>query len=322
MDDERSPGTGDGGDRRRRSLDSTGGAGLAVRRDVDERRTTSAGTIDGHSEAADGPEGTSDVPDRSRASPGTVSLVGAGPGDPDLLTVRACRLLRTADVVLHDSLLRDAVLEELPSDVEVVNVGKRGEHRTEQSTINDLLVERARAGDAVVRLKGGDPFVFGRGGEEAQHLAAQDVPFEVVPGVSSVLAAPGVAGIPLTHREHSSRFTVITGHETPEKDGSSLDWNDIAGQIKRGGTLVILMGVRTLEENVRALRKHGVAADTPAAIVQRATWPRQAVLTGTLEDIVERTREADVETPATTVVGEVLNVHDEIEKDLCPFEPA
>jgi uroporphyrin-III C-methyltransferase len=269
-----------------------------------------------------GSGGANDVPERSRAAPGTVYLVGAGPGDPDLLTVRAWRLLRTADVVLHDSLLREAILEDLPPSVEVLDVGKRGEVRTEQSAINDLLVERARAGDAVVRLKGGDPFVFGRGGEEAQHLAAHDVAFEVVPGVSSVLAAPGIAGIPLTHREHASRFTVITGHETPEKDGSSLDWDDIAGQIDRGGTLVILMGVRTLAENVRALRDHGVAADTPAAIVQRATWPRQAVVSGTLEDIVERTREADVKPPATTVVGEVLEVHDEIEDDLCPFEPA
>ncbi|MFW5895959.1 MAG: uroporphyrinogen-III C-methyltransferase, partial [archaeon] len=212
MDDERSPGTGNAGDRRRESPDATGGTGLAFRRNDEERRDGPAGRTEddpADSDGSGGSGGASDVPERSRATPGTVSLVGAGPGDPDLLTVRACRLLRTADVVLHDSLLRDAILEELPSDVEVVNVGKRGEHRTEQSTINDLLVERARAGDAVVRLKGGDPFVFGRGGEEAQYLAAHDVAFEVVPGVSSVLAAPGVAGIPLTHREHSSRFTVI-----------------------------------------------------------------------------------------------------------------
>jgi uroporphyrin-III C-methyltransferase len=194
------------------------------------------------------------VPERSRAAGGTVYLVGAGPGDPDLLTVRARRLIETADVVLHDALTRDTLVDRIPTSAEVVDVGKRAGHRTPQSAINDLLVDHAAVGDAVVRLKGGDPFVFGRGGEEAQHLADHGVAFEIVPGVSSIIAAPGLAGIPLTHRDLSSRFTVITGHETPDKEESSLDWSAIAREITGGSTLVILMGVRTLERNVAALR--------------------------------------------------------------------
>ena len=182
------------------------------------------------------------VLERARAASGTVYLVGAGPGDPDLLTVRAHRLLETADVVFHDALTRETLVDRIPRSVDVVDVGKRAERRTSQSEIDALLVERASDGDAVVRLKGGDRFVFGRGGEEAKHLAEHGVAFEVVPGVSSVIAAPGLAGIPLTHRGISSRFTVITGHETPEKDGNSLDWAVIADEIASGATLVVLMG--------------------------------------------------------------------------------
>ena len=182
------------------------------------------------------------VLERARAASGTVYLVGAGPGDPDLLTVRAHRLLETADVVFHDALTRETLVDRIPRSVDVVDVGKRAERRTSQSEIDALLVERASDGDAVVRLKGDDRFVFGRGGEEAKHLAEHGVAFEVVPGVSSVIAAPGLAGIPLTHRGISSRFTVITGHETPEKDGNSLDWAAIADEIASGATLVVLMG--------------------------------------------------------------------------------
>jgi uroporphyrin-III C-methyltransferase len=182
------------------------------------------------------------VPERARAASGTVYLVGAGPGDPDLLTVRAHRLLETADVVFHDALTRETLVDRIPRSVDAVDVGKRAERRTPQSEINALLVERASDGDAVVRLKGDDRFVFGRGGEEAKHLAERGVAFEVVPGVSSVIAALGLAGIPLTHRGISSRFTVITGHETPEKDGRSLDWAAIADEIASGATLVVLTG--------------------------------------------------------------------------------
>ncbi|MFB6069237.1 MAG: uroporphyrinogen-III C-methyltransferase [Halobacterium sp.] len=262
------------------------------------------------------------VPERSRAANGTVYLVGAGPGDPDLLTVRARRLIATADVVLHDALTRDALVDRIPASTDVVDVGKRVEYKTPQSEINDLLVDRAAAGDAVVRLKGGDPFVFGRGGEEVQHLAAHGVSFEIVPGVSSVIAAPGLAGIPLTHRDLSSRFTVITGHETPDKGESSLDWSAIAGEIANGSTLVILMGVRTLERNVAALRSHGVDGDVPVALVQKAAWESQRVVHGTLDGIVDVVERSSISPPATTVVGDVVSVREEVASELDDFEPA
>ncbi|WIV66479.1 uroporphyrinogen-III C-methyltransferase [Natrialbaceae archaeon AArc-T1-2] len=264
----------------------------------------------------------SSLPNRCHASPGTVYLIGAGPGDPDLLTVRARLLVETADVILHDALVRKAMLETLPASAEIVDVGKRVEYKTPQEEINDLLVSHARDGDAVVRLKGGDPFVFGRGGEEAQHLTDHEVPFQIVPGVSSVLAAPGVAGIPLTHRDVSSRFTVITGHETPDKDESALDWDAISAAVESGGTLVVLMGVRTLERNVTALRDHGVDPDKPVALVQKATWDDQHVVRGTLETIVDRAEAESVSPPATAVIGDVTAIRDEIEPALEPFDPA
>ncbi|SDR36283.1 uroporphyrinogen-III C-methyltransferase [Natronobacterium texcoconense] len=265
---------------------------------------------------------TPSIPERCRAAPGHVYLIGAGPGDPDLLTVRARWLIETADVVLHDALVRNAMLESLPDSAEIVDVGKRVEYKTPQSEINDLLVERARAGDAVVRLKGGDPFVFGRGGEEAQHLTEHDVPFQIVPGVSSVIAAPGIAGIPLTHRDISSRFTVITGHETPDKDESALDWGAIAAAVESGGTLVVLMGVRTLERNVEALCSHGVDGDKPVALVQKAAWADQQVVRGTLETIVDRAETESVSPPATAIIGDVAAIRDEIEAELLSFDPA
>jgi uroporphyrin-III C-methyltransferase len=262
------------------------------------------------------------IPERSRATGGTVYLVGAGPGDPDLLTVRARRLIETADVVLHDALTRDTLVDRIPTPAEVVDVGKRVDHKTPQSEINDLLVDHASAGDAVVRLKGGDPFVFGRGGEEAQHLADSDVHFEIVPGVSSVIAAPGLAGIPLTHRNISSRFTVITGHETPDKDDSSLDWSAIAAEIAGGSTLVILMGVRTLARNVAALRSHGVDGDVPVAIVQKAAWDDQQIVHGTLDTIRDVAERSSISAPATTIVGEVVSVREDVASELDDFEPA
>ncbi|MFW6046039.1 MAG: uroporphyrinogen-III C-methyltransferase [Natronomonas sp.] len=262
------------------------------------------------------------IPERSRATKGTVYLVGAGPGDPDLLTVRARRLIETADVVLHDALTREILIDRIPTSAVVVDVGKRVEYKTPQSEINDRLVEHATAGDAVVRLKGGDPFVFGRGGEEAQYLADHSVPFEIVPGVSSVIAAPGLAGIPLTHRDISSRFTVITGHETPEKETSSLEWSAIADEIENGSTLVILMGVRTLERNVEALCSHGVDVDVPIALVQKAAWQDQHVVCGTLETIVEDVAESSIAPPATTVVGDVVSIRGEVGPNLDDFEPA
>jgi uroporphyrin-III C-methyltransferase len=244
---------------------------------------------------------------------GTVSLVGAGPGDPELLTVKARRLLGAADVVLSDSLVGDGVIESIPDDVRVEHVGKRaGGERTPQAEINDRLVREATAGRDVVRLKGGDPTLFARGGEEAEHLARHGVSFEVVPGVTSAVAGPGVAGVPATHRDHASALAVVTGHEDPTKSDSALDWGALASLVAAGGTLVILMGVGRLPDNVAALREGGVDADTPVAMVERATLPEERTVTGTLSTVVDRARAAGIAPPAVTVVGDVVGVRETV----------
>lgn len=249
------------------------------------------------------------------ATPGTVYLVGAGPGDPDLLTVKASRLIDDADVILYDSLTSDEIVDRFPADAIALDVGKKpgpdGE-RTTQEEINRLLASHARSGRAVVRLKGGDPGVFGRGGEEAEHLADADIPFEIVPGVTSLVAAPGAAGIPLTHREHASSITVVTGHEDPTKDESALDWDALAKTVRAGGTLLILMGVRTLPDNVAALRERGVSPETPVAMIEKATWDDETVVAGTIETIVGDAADAGIEPPAVTVVGDVVSVRDRV----------
>ncbi|MEY7849158.1 uroporphyrinogen-III C-methyltransferase [Natrarchaeobius sp. A-rgal3] len=234
--------------------------------------------------------------------PGTVYLVGSGPGDPELLTVRATRLLEDADVVLHDKLPGPKIIDALPEDRRE-DVGKRaGGERTPQSEINERLVELAREGNSVVRLKGGDSFVFGRGGEEAEYLAAHEVPFEVVPAVTSAIAAPAVAGIPVTHRDHASSVSFVTGHEDPTKEESAVDWTALAAT---GGTIVVLMGVGRLPDYAAALREAGMNPETPVALIERGTWPGQQVANGTLETIVEVRDEADISPPAVTVIGDV-----------------
>jgi len=240
--------------------------------------------------------------DQTVAEPGTVYLVGSGPGDPDLLTLKAAHLLETADVILHDKLPGPKILELLPADRRE-DVGKRaGGERTPQSEINERLVALAREGKSVVRLKGGDSFVFGRGGEEAEYLAAHEVPFEVVPAVTSAIAAPAVAGIPVTHRDHASSVSFVTGHEDPTKDESTVDWDALAAT---GGTIVVLMGVGRLPDYTEALREAGMGPETPVALIERATWPGQRVATGTLDTIVDVRDEEDISPPAVTVIGDV-----------------
>ncbi|MFP8952756.1 uroporphyrinogen-III C-methyltransferase [Natrialbaceae archaeon A-arb3/5] len=247
-----------------------------------------------------------DAPD---PEPGTVYLVGSGPGDPALLTVRAKRLLECADVVLHDKLPGPKIIDALPEDRRE-DVGKRaGGERTPQSEINERLVELARDGNSVVRLKGGDSFVFGRGGEEAEYLAAHDVPFEVVPGVTSAIAAPAVAGIPVTHRDHASSVSFVTGHKDPTKDESSVDWEALAAT---GGTIVVLMGVGRLPDYTTALLESGMRPETPVALVERGTWPGQRVATGTLETIVGVRDEEDISPPAVTVIGDVAGTRESV----------
>lgn len=245
--------------------------------------------------------------------PGCVSLVGSGPGHPGLLTRRAWNRIESADVVFHDSLTGDEIVADIPETVDIVDVGKRPPNRTSQEEINNLMREHASDGKRVVRLKGGDPNVFGRGGEEAEYLADHEIPFEVVSGISSVLAASGVSGIPLTHRNCSSSLTVITGHQTPDKDESRIDWTAIAEMIGAGGTLVILMGVSKLSENVDALREQDVPDETPVAMVEKVTWQDQRTITGTLDTIVDRCQGVGIEPPAVTIVGTVVDVRDSIE---------
>ncbi|MCF7805227.1 MAG: uroporphyrinogen-III C-methyltransferase [Candidatus Marinimicrobia bacterium] len=248
---------------------------------------------------------------------GKVSLIGAGPGDPELLTVKAYRRIKAADIVMHDTLTTTDLQEFAGKYARVINVGKRpgdgSDKRTSQETVNEMLVREARNGKNIVRLKGGDPFVFGRGGEEAVYLAAEGIPFEVIPGISSVLAAPAAAGIPLTHRNVASSFTVITGHEDPTKDCSALDWSAIAGNVKSGGTLVILMGVRRLEQNVRQLLANGLSGGTPAAVIEKATTVNEFTLSGTLESIPAQTRAAGISPPAIFVIGDVVDVQDQLQ---------
>lgn len=257
-------------------------------------------------------------------STGTVYLVGGGPGDPELLTVKANNLLKTADIVLHDSLVGEEIVESVPSpDAEIVDVGKRPEigRRWKQPEINDFMATQARAGKTVVRLKGGDPTVFGRGGEEAQYLAENDIPFELVPGVTSAIAGPQLAGIPLTHRDHASSLTVVTGHEDPTKEESALDWEALATNVLAGGTLVILMGVSRLSENVTKLREHGVPAEMPVAMVEKAARQDGSITQATLGTIVECSREAGVEPPAVTVIGDVAAIRDDIADALLEAQP-
>lgn len=234
---------------------------------------------------------------------GKVYLVGAGPGDPELMTIKAKRLLLEADVVLFDRLLDPRMLDGVKA--EKIDVGKNaGRHKLNQDGINRLLIEKALTGAVVVRLKGGDPYLFGRGGEEALALEENEIPFEVVPGVTSAIAAPELAGIPVTHRGVASSLTIVTGHEEPGKD-APLDWKAIAAL---GGTLVVLMGVSRLEQNVAALIGAGKPPNTPAAMVERGGWKEQRMISATLGEIAEKARARKIESPAILVVGDVVRL--------------
>ncbi len=242
--------------------------------------------------------------------PGTVYLVGAGPGDPGLITVKGLRRLREADVIVYDRLVEPALLGEARKGAEIIYAGKEpGPVGTHQEDIYPMLLDRAREGKRVVRLKGGDPFVFGRGGEEAQVLAMAGIPFEVVPGVTSAVAAPAYAGIPLTHREAASSFTVVSAVEDPGKSRSSINWEALA---HTGGTLVVMMGWGALERVVAALVDNGMKRNTPVALVQRGTWPSQKTVTGTLKDIVRKGQEAELGPPLVVVVGDAVKLRRDI----------
>ena len=239
-------------------------------------------------------------------SKGTVYLVGAGPGDVGLLTLRGAELLGRADVVVHDALVNRDLLRLAPKTAEIIYGGKRSnDHAIPQDELNALLIAKARAGKIVVRLKGGDPYIFGRGGEEASELAAAKIPFEVVPGISSTVAAPNYAGIPLTHRDHCSSFTVITGHEDPDKDEPGIDWAQAA---KIPGTKVVLMGVQRIREISQKLTANGLPAETPVAMVRWGTTGRQQSIAGTLATIADIVKQTKFTAPAVTIIGDVVKL--------------
>ncbi len=243
---------------------------------------------------------------------GKVYLIGAGPGDPGLITVRGKYLLQKAEVVVYDYLASPKLLRHVPKDAELIYAGKKGgvKHTHSQEEINQMLVDWATSGKIVVRLKGGDPFIFGRGGEEVEVLAEKGIDFEVVPGVTSATAAATYAGIPITHREHTASVAFLTGHEDPTKPDSNIDWAKLA---TGAGTLIVYMGIKNLPIIIENLIKNGRDPKTPVAVVRWASTPEQRSVVGTLETIVDIVREAGVKPPALIIVGEVVTLRSKID---------
>jgi uroporphyrinogen III methyltransferase/synthase len=241
---------------------------------------------------------------------GKVYLVGAGPGDPGLITVKGAECIRRADVIIYDYLASPALLRFAADDAQTIYVGKKGgDHTLSQDGINNLIVEKAMSGAIVTRLKGGDPFIFGRGGEEAEILADRGIPFEIVPGVTSAIAAPAYAGIPLTHRQFTSTLAFVTGHEDPTKESSDIDWASLAKGI---GTIVFFMGVKNLPRIVEKLLGAGMPEDRPVALIRWGTTSRQKTVSGCLGDIVEKVRLSGLKAPAIIVVGEVVRLREQL----------
>src|SRR5512143_1188751 len=237
---------------------------------------------------------------------GKVYLIGAGPGDPGLITVKGLECVKKADVIIYDYLANERILDHRRPDSELIYVGKQGSrHTLPQEEINALIVKKAGEGKIVARLKGGDPFIFGRGGEEAEELVDNNIPFEIVPGVTAATAVPTYAGIPLTHREHTASVAFVTGHEDPTKEESKIHWDKIATGI---GTLVFFMGMKNLQNIVDNLVSNGRDAGTPVAAIQWGTRTDQRVVTATLRNIVDRVKDARLGPPAIIVVGEVVNL--------------
>jgi uroporphyrinogen III methyltransferase/synthase len=241
---------------------------------------------------------------------GKVYIIGAGPGDPGLITLRGMQCLEQADVIVYDYLANEEFLGRARKDARLIYVGKKGgDHTLPQGEINRILVDEALKGNTVARLKGGDPFIFGRGGEEAEVLQEAGIPFEVIPGVTSAIAVPAFAGIPLTHRGYTSTVAFVTGHEDPTKDKSDIDWARLSGI----GTLVFLMGVKNLGNIARNLIEGGKTPETPAALIRWGTTPDQETLTGTLADIAAKAKKHGFTPPSILVVGEVVSLRPKLD---------
>ncbi|UCG64434.1 MAG: uroporphyrinogen-III C-methyltransferase [Deltaproteobacteria bacterium] len=254
------------------------------------------------------PKSSNDKKPRSlnKSNKGIVYLIGGGPGSPDLITVKAKECLHKADVIVYDYLIDESLLSLGGKDAELLYVGKKsGQHTMSQQEINKLLIAKAEQGLAVARLKGGDPFIFGRGGEEAMELAEAGIQFEIVPGVTSAVAVPAYAGIPLTHRDHSSTVCFITGHEDPTKETSNINWDSLA---QSPGTLVFLMGIGNLGNITRKLIHSGRPAHSPVAVISNGTTPNQKTVTGTLENIEQKAKDANLTPPGVIVVGDVVGL--------------
>ena len=245
---------------------------------------------------------TIERPNGSTEREGFVHLVGAGPGDPDLITVRGKRILERSQIVVYDDLVDPRVLNLAPPSAERIALGKH--RRPPQAEINALLVTLARRGLQVTRLKGGDPFVFGRGGEECEALAEAGIPFEVVPGLTSAIAVPSAVGIPVTHRDHASSFTVVTGHEC--EGSSDLDW----GALARMRTLIVLMGLAALGRICRRLQSEGASAETPVAVISSGTLPDETIVVGSLASITDLVASSPIVSPAVIIIGDVVRVRE------------
>jgi uroporphyrin-III C-methyltransferase len=241
---------------------------------------------------------------------GKVYIVGAGPGDPELITIKAARLIGSADVILYDRLVSEETISLAKEGCELIYVGKHpGESNTTQERINEMLVEKAQEGGSIVRLKGGDPFLFGRGGEEAQVLSREGISYEVVPGITSAISVPAYAGIPVTQRHIASSVAFITGHEASTKTKGTVEWERIAQSVD---TLVVMMGIRNLGNIVERLINGGRDPKTPVAIIENGTTKKQRTITGTLETIEVKARIEGIKPPAITIIGKVVNLREEL----------
>ena len=241
---------------------------------------------------------------------GKVFICGAGPGDPKLITLKAMETLNNCDVVLYDRLVCKEIIDQIPDTVEKVYVGRSiGDATTHQDATNNLMVEQAREGKIVLRLKGGDPFIFGRGGEEAEYLFEHNVEFEIIPGITSAVGSAAYAGIPLTHRHFASSIAIVTGHEDPEKNEPVVKWDKLAETVD---TIVILMGIEKLESISHNLIKAGLCKKTEIAVIENGTTAKQRAIKGTLSDIIERVKRAKIKPPAIIIIGKVVSLQEKL----------